>query len=508
MMRAARGGERDAVKSDCSIRTFSATLPVEPPMIWNRTLQIRIHITRTAADVARRCGHAASLALLLGAACIPQQPVPIETEDAGSGSSDSGSGGSPPSGSGGTGPDPGSGGRGPVGSGGAGGAAGSGGGMGGMTAGTGGRGGGGGAAAGTGGRGGAGGGGGVAGTGGRGGAGGSAAGTGGATGPGSCTNNRRDGSETGIDCGGSCPACPNYKINSPNRMNNAQSGCQGGPGYMCVRSMVLSPEMKQAASEDWGNAADPPFVYGTVGHDPDTGGIDASSNTCCQCYQLVFESPIGATGLPIPKPMIVQAFNTAAGGGKKFDIYMAVGGYGANNGCVGGASPMYDAFPDLGGDYTGGIRASRYGQCSGMMGWNASTIGSAMCQDFIRGECQMIRASASPVNQSTSQASCIETNQVDSHYHINWNVRAKRIECPVNLTRVTGCKLNNQGLPQADPNAQNASTADSSFRTGYQTTTMQDCCRPTCAWPNNVANADPAWSIFYTCNRAGTPATQ
>ena len=81
-------------------------------------------------------------------------------------------------------------------------------------------------------------------------------------------------------------------------------------------------------------------------------------------------------------------------------------------------------------------------------------------------------------------------NLPESDYHTNWNVRAKRVECPENLTRVTGCKLNNQGLPKANPAAQNAATADSSFKTGYHTTTMQDCCRPTCAYPGNVSNAD------------------
>ena len=167
--------------------------------------------------------------------------------------------------------------------------------------------------------------------GGSGGAGGTAA-TGGSTGTPSCTDGMMDGTETGVDCGGSCPACPNYKINAPNLKNNAATGCSGGPGFMCTRSMVFSPEFKQAANDDWGGTGDPPFVYGAVGHDLDSGGVDKSSgNTCCQCYQLVFVSTSDAvSGLPTPKPMIVQAFNTAAGGGKNFDIYMATGGEGAN----------------------------------------------------------------------------------------------------------------------------------------------------------------------------------
>ncbi len=332
-------------------------------------------------------------------------------------------------------------------------------------------------------------------------------GVGGATGTASCTNNRRDGTETGIDCGGSCPACPNYKINAPNRSDTLASSCNNGSGYMCARQMVFSPELKQAAFDDWG-MDDPPFVYGVVGHDLDAGGVDPNNgNACCQCYQIIFESPTGATGLPTPKPMIVQAFNTAAGGGHNFDIYMAAGGFGANNGCAvtsdsHPANPMYSMYPDLGGDYTGGVRASRYNECSSN-GFTLASISSQTCQDHVASECEKIQSTFSATNQSTSQASCEQANYPNSHYHINWSVRAMRVECPTNLTRVTGCKLNPQGLPQAIPAAKDVASATSAFRSGYTTTTMQDCCRPTCAYPSNVSNSDSQYSVFYTCDRAG-----
>jgi hypothetical protein len=352
------------------------------------------------------------------------------------------------------------------------------------------------------------------GTGGRGGAAGNGAGgngaggiggsaAGGATGTPSCTNDRRDGTETGIDCGGSCPACPNYKINAPGRSDTLGSSCNNGPGYMCARQMVFSPEFKQAAFDDWG-MDDPPFVYGVVGHDLDAGGVDANGrNACCQCYQLIFESPTGASGLPTPKPMIVQAFNTAAGGPHNFDIYMAAGGFGANNGCAAGSNPMYSMYPDLGGNFTGGVRASRYGQCANNNQWNSSSIGSQTCQDYVASQCTQIQSTFSATNQSTSQASCEQSNYVDSHYHINWSVRAMRVECPTNLTRVTGCKLSSQNLPQANPAAKDVGSATSGFRSGYTTTTMQDCCRPTCAYPSNVSGADSQYSVFYTCDRSG-----
>ena len=123
--------------------------------------------------------------------------------------------------------------------------------------------------------------------------GGGAGGTGSTLPPGICDNEERDGDEVGVDCGGSCPACVVYETAAPDPEYVVESGCGTGLGsgdsFMCARSMVFSPEMIQAAFHDWG-MDNPPFVYGVVGHDPDVGGVDDSSNTCCQCYQLVFES--------------------------------------------------------------------------------------------------------------------------------------------------------------------------------------------------------------------------
>ena len=355
------------------------------------------------------------------------------------------------------------------------------------------------------------------GTGGKGGnAGGGAAGAGsaaaggttglGGSGPSSCMDNIQNGSETGVDCGGSCGACPNYKINGPNTGDTVGSGCNGGPAFMCTRDMVFSPEFKVAETDDFASPTNPQFVYGVVGHDMDTGGLDteSGSNACCQCYQLVFTSPRdNVSGVATPKPMIVQAFNTGAGGGKNFDIFMGSGGEGAN---TAGCSKQYTAYPTIGQANNGGIRAQNVSQCAGSMGaLSSSSIATMSCQTAIAADCAMITASNAAV-QSATQVSCEETSQVQNLYHLNWNVMAKRIECPANLTRVTGCKLNSQGLPAADPTAIDMTSASSKgFSSGYTTTTMQDCCRPTCAYHGNVTGADSTYKQYYTCDGAGNP---
>jgi hypothetical protein len=332
-------------------------------------------------------------------------------------------------------------------------------------------------------------------------------GTGGTAAAGTCTDNMQNGTETGVDCGGSCGACPNYKIsNGPNTGDTTGSGCNGGPAFMCVRDMVFSPEFKVAAADDFGSPTNPQFVYGVVGHDKDTGGLDTQSggNSCCQCYQLIFTTPRDpVSGVAVPKPMIVQAFNTGAGGGKNFDIYMGAGGEGAN---TAGCSRQYTAYPTIGQPNNGGIRAQSVSQCVGAMNMYSSTsIATMSCQSAIATDCAMLTASNASV-QSTTQVSCTESNQVQNLYHLNWNVLAKRIECPANLTRVTGCKLNSQSLPMADPTAVDMNSASGKgFSSGYTTTTMQDCCRPTCAYKGNVTGADSTYKQYYTCDASGNP---
>jgi hypothetical protein len=275
---------------------------------------------------------------------------------------------------------------------------------------------------------------------------------------------------------------------------------------MCAQPMVFSPSMKQAVYDDWG-MDDPPFAYGVVGHDPDPGGVDAPgagySSTCCQCYQLVFESPSASNeSLPAPKPMIVQAFNTYAGGPTAFDIYMAGGGHGNFNGCTENGN-MYSGYPDLGGDWTGGVRATRYGQCNGdEMRYTEASVSSAQCQEYISSQCDLLEGSDTV--EAISEQSCIEANRIDDHYHTNWEVMVKRVECPDGLTQVTGCKLAAQGLPEADPAVQTPAQAQQAgFSDGYHTTTMQDCCRPTCAWPTNVTGTTDGYSHFYVCDAEG-----
>jgi hypothetical protein len=304
--------------------------------------------------------------------------------------------------------------------------------------------------------------------------------------------------------------------------------------FICPRFMMFSGAMLQAAKDDaaqygWGNGTDAPFNYGVVGHDADVGGLDQNSSSCCQCYQLVFETPEPGSPqfpeLPQPKAMVVQSFNTAASGPKGFDIFMGAGGYGAFNSCYDdpafGNTTQFDEFLYQGFPWQnpgmGGISFLRYPECRGTA-WppTAEALKSAQCREILEQQCNQAQSVSAEVTADTRN-SCIQTNQLTSLYHQNWKVRAKRVRCPENLTRVTGCRLQEETLPLPLPAVQTPAQAgaDGTFTRPdeqYHTTTMQDCCMPTCAWSDWVEGKGlkpvEGWKSFYSCDKAGKPRTE
>jgi hypothetical protein len=329
-------------------------------------------------------------------------------------------------------------------------------------------------------------------------------------------------------CGGVCSAqnaCESPKPNNPD------------VGFICPRFILFSDEMLQAAQDDWGSA-NPPFNYAIVGHDPDMGGLDGNdTTTCCQCYQLVLDHPgndndanvngnaSGPSAIAVPKPLIVQAFNTSAGGGKNFDVFMGAGGFGGNNACDPTANPksqsgkyLYTQFPQANAPSDGNLKIVNVDPADCKTSVNlvtAATLSSSACQAAAMADCSKVASASATLTRETIQ-SCIKSNAPDSYYHLNWAEYAKRVECPTHLTEVTGCKLAPQGLPQADPNVTTAAqaAADSSFHSGYTTTTMQDCCKPTCAWQDYVTGSQGhetavgQYNSFYSCDQNGAPVTE
>jgi hypothetical protein len=316
--------------------------------------------------------------------------------------------------------------------------------------------------------------------------------------------------------------------------------------YMCQRNLLFSPEFEQAVKDDGFDG----FHYAVVGHDPDKGGIDGDAHSCCQCYQLVYAYPSPsndrqvqvnpdnpnppASAIPLPPPLIVQSFNTAATV-TTFDVYMPAGGMGAQNGCFlmpnSGADAaarkyMYTNYPLNGQPGNGGVKPASLQEWAADCkttdkNWvTQATLSSSACIKDFTDACNLI-TSAVPGLSDLGRTGCIKANTIDTFYHLNWSVYAMKIECPVHLTQVTGCRLAPQGLKSAKKDVKTAAqaAADSDFwkKTAntsnlYETTTMEDCCRPTCASYSQISSfgltTDPQYRSFYNCDINGVPWTQ
>ncbi len=347
-------------------------------------------------------------------------------------------------------------------------------------------------------------------------------------------------------CGGIC--ANSYGATSANVCSGGASGVP--VNYECVRDMLYGDEMSQAAIDDGYGGQ---FNYGIVGHDPDSTGIDTGVDggayaSCCQCYQREFDYPKenqawvnpNGSGAPqssavtVPMPLVVQSANTATNGPDDFDIFMGAGGFGANNGCYvsGGACPggpcMYTAWETV--DPSGSVKAAGNtfsnpspDACKNTNQWvTEATLTSSGCATDTVTACDQI-TSANATIQAETQRSCIQSNGVEPNdagaipadYHLNWYVWVKRVECPSHLTEVTGCKLASQGLPAPDPTVQTPAQAQAAgfaqnagTGTPFNTTQMQDCCMPSCAWSNNVPNATTGgYDSLYSCDSEGNPWT-
>jgi len=341
------------------------------------------------------------------------------------------------------------------------------------------------------------------------------------------------------ECGGKCETAS--VCESPTAKPTADRE------YMCPRNLLFSPEFEQAVMDDGLEG----FHYAVVGHDPDKGGIDGDAHSCCQCYQLVYAYPSPsndrqvqvnpdnpnppASAIPLPPPLIVQSFNTAATV-TTFDVYMPAGGMGAQNGCFlmpnsGGDAAqrkyMYSNYPLNGQPGNGGVKAASLQEWAADCktkdkNWvTEATLSSSACIKDFSEACGKI-TSTIPGLSDLGRQGCIKANTIDTFYHLNWAVYAMKVECPEHLTRVTGCRLATQTGVKAvkkDVKTAEQAKADPDFwkKTAntsnlYETTTMEDCCRPTCASYTQISGfglkTDPQYRSFYNCDLDGVPWTQ
>jgi hypothetical protein len=182
---------------------------------------------------------------------------------------------------------------------------------------------------------------------------------------------------------------------------------------------------------------------------------------------------------------------------------------------------LYTAYPSDGQPSQGGVKpVSLYSECKTDRQWvTEESLSSIACQERVASACAEL-SSEVPGLTEQAQRSCVQSNAVDSAYHLNWSVYAMKIECPAHLTQVTGCKLAPQGLPEVEHDIGSAGEppqnpgfwTKSTAGRPYETTTMEDCCRPSCASKDWIEGrglaADPEYNAMYSCDARGAPLTE
>ena len=254
--------------------------------------------------------------------------------------------------------------------------------------------------------------------------------------------------------------------------------------HQCNMQSLGSKEMVLAAEQFIkSNNLKDDYVFGIVGHDwddvvdgdptdyngpdPYCGGKTLCMTTCCNTYEIAFPPYFlqGATAEPTKdyrsiywggKNVVTQAFNTAAGGAKNFDIYMPGGGFGAFNGCYNSPplpsdveeisnprtspyenSTMFSKYPMFGQPGEGGLRGGT------KPGPDVLENGepAAVDKDTAEARCQIFR-------DPDGNQDCDWFNACmwvwENNYHFNgMGILVRRVQTPKELQYVTGCSKNN-----------------------------------------------------------------
>jgi hypothetical protein len=258
--------------------------------------------------------------------------------------------------------------------------------------------------------------------------------------------------------------------------------------------MMLSDDMILASTYDGLNGD---FLYATAG--------SASDSDCGACFQIKLLDAEQQWN-PNFKQLVVQVINSGFDVmPNQFDIFMGAGGFGyftacnsdcTSHACQGGtcAQPMYEGtfnqwtdskYYDPNVCYSGGIK------------WLNDDNNTKLLD-----RCEGLDNYETYYRSNVTRDSCYRTNT--QSYHQNFvSIDVLRVKCPDGLIRLTGMSRDdNDNYPSVSitNNLSDKCRGDRS-QGRYCITTMQDCCKPSCAWSNKGGVSD--WSRVDTCDHNG-----
>lgn len=283
------------------------------------------------------------------------------------------------------------------------------------------------------------------------------------------------------------------------------------------------------------------------GESNNSNGIISSATMNVSNAQKDYRSNLNEYNGKYGRNMIVQNFNKDAGGSYSMDIFMPAGGFGAYNSCVtNGADAsgcggddfdgttttkisdfVYTNYPTVGQGWSGGIRG-------GAAGGGPDEPVDTMTESDIYNYCDSIQSNGGTDVDALVVEACKWV--YDNNYHYNgYGMAIRRVQCPKDLSYVTGCSKNNANYPEfTDGNnspftdlgttgttgsysfnwSGNNTDSDNGWRiididsgNRFKTTTMQDCCQPSCTRASNFYDEtgdefyDENNKYFYGCNK-------
>lgn len=294
---------------------------------------------------------------------------------------------------------------------------------------------------------------------------------------------------------GNFPKIRNYK-NKPEYMSACANGQKSNTyGFACPYMMMYSDDMILASQKDnhYKN-----FLYAVAG--------SANDDECGKCYQIQLLDAEREWKSNF-KQLIVQVINSGHDVMRgQFDIFMGGGGFGyftscnkdcKTKYCQGGACNdfMYNSTFDKWNNaeyndpnicYSGGIK------------WLDHKNKTEILQ-----LCRSLVGNSKLLKDNITVDSCYRTNIY--LYHQNFvSLNAKRVACPTNLYKLTGLnRKDNQNYPKINiTNNFDIQCRGDRTQGHYCITTMQDCCKPSCAW-SNKGYPDSVYSRADTCDKFG-----
>ena len=211
--------------------------------------------------------------------------------------------------------------------------------------------------------------------------------------------------------------------------------------------------------------------------------------------------------------------------GGQFDIYMGLGGLGVFDGCTDREHTDENGDKWTGQGFYGGNSSNwpgeRYGGATSMSDCEAlaSVPGFRGDKSDWNNE-DNINFGQELIDSCKLSMSNRKDNYSgkNTHYHGNWAIKYKEVECPDNLIKTTGLALKNRSigvdgkkLPKPSQDLLNKDALP-----GF-TTTMMDCCKASCAWPDmykkigcapNNNEIDPNWRSLYVVDHDGNRITR